>query len=231
MLRTILTMIALLAALPAQAQTQPAVKDGDGHLFCNNSKGADLRETGEGYKVNLVFEHLGDAPNAIYPAGGQKLFGPQTELRAYVSVNYEFLLGPDGNPRARPEPVRLALATGRFAGPRLEPLESLTLQLRAGDITSGPFRINSAYYNIALVGGEAAPPGSSNPYDTEWPRSVFDPLVMAFESKERWILLSQNGKEVARIPVPQRDISAERDAHIAYVRAAVPLLKQGKCPA
>jgi hypothetical protein len=232
MLRTAFAVIAMLAALPAQAQqSKPADKDLEGHLYCN-SAGAGLRETGDGgYKVGLNLSYHGDIAGAVYPAGSSRLFADHPELKSYVSLYYEFPLGADGNPRGRPEPSSMSVSSGRFAGPRLEPMESLTLQVKAGDLLSRPIGLNSAFYNIALVAGEAAPPGSSNPYDTEWPRSQFDALVMAFENSERWILISQHGKEVARIPVPRRDITGERDRMIAYVRSAVPLMKQGKCPA
>ena len=217
----------LAAAFPARAQE--AVKDLDGHRFCN-ADGVDLRETGDGgYKVDIVTSGVGDAAAAVYPAGGARLFAQHAELKPYISINYEFLLDAAGNPRSRPAPVRMSVSTGRFAGPRLEPMESLTLWVRAGDVASSPIGINSAFYNIALVAGEVGLPGSSNPYDTEWSETELGKVVMAVESKERWVMLSKDGQEVARIPVPQQSLVEIREKAVAWIRKTVPLLKQGRC--
>ena len=154
--------LSIAPILPAQAQ-KAAERDFAGHLYCT-SDDVDLRETGDGrYKVDIVVENRGDADHALYPAGGAKLFADGGELRAYVSINYQFFLGPDGNPTGRPEPIRLSISTGRFAGPRLEPLSSLELRLAAGDTRSPPFRLNEGFYKSALVGGEFGVTGSDNP--------------------------------------------------------------------
>ena len=218
----------LAAAVPAHAQE--AVKDYAGHRFCN-ANGVDLRETGDGgYKVSFASSGIGDTDAAIYPAGGARLFEPHPELKAYIIVYYEFLLGPDGNPRTRPAPDRISVSTGHFAGRRLEPMESLTLTVRAGDLVSKPIGINSAFYNIAMVAGEVSLPGSSNPYDTEWPEAEIGSLVMALESKDRWVVLGHEGREVARIPVPQTTAATDfREKGIPWIQKTLPLLKQGKC--
>lgn len=223
---------AILALAPGAHAQKAAERDTAGHFYCNSGNGVDLRETGDGgYKVDLAFEHKGDAAAAVYPTGSARLFAPGAELGPFVSINYEFHLGGDGTPLDRPRPVRVSVSTGRFAGQRLEPLESLVLQLRAGTVTTPPITLNEAYYNIALVGGEIGPAGSENPYDFELSPKALGELVLAFESGERWIMLAQNGAEVARIPVPRRDIASERNRGIAWVRAALPLMREGKCPA
>jgi hypothetical protein len=222
---------AALIALPAlPAQAQKADRDFDGHLYCN-ADGVDLRETGDGgYKVDIGVSNLGDADHAVYPAGGKKLFGPEGELRSYVSVNYEFFLGADGNPTGRPAPVRLGASTGRFTGPRLEPFSSLELRLAAGDTLSPSFVLNESFYNIALVAGDFGTTGSDNPYDGEMTPEALGALVSAFEqSSQRWLILSQDGDEVARIPVPSINLVPVREKAVAWIRKTVPLIKQGKC--
>lgn len=223
-----LSLLPLLAALPAQAQD--ANRDLDGHYYCSGEDGAGLREVGDGtIRANLGFTYLGDVDQAVYPAGASRLFAPHAELKAYVIVYYSFLIGADGNPLSRPEPQSISVSTGRFAGRRLEPMESLTLRLGAGALTSPPIKINAAYYGIAIVGGELGPPNSAARNDTEMPTSEFLRLAMAVENEPRWILLQQHGREVARIPAPPVSITAERDAAIAWFRKTAPLLAKGKC--
>ncbi|MBX3566154.1 MAG: hypothetical protein KF730_16465 [Sphingomonas sp.] len=221
---------ALCAASPALAQTA-AKKDYQGHLYCMANT-VDLRETGDGrYKADIAFEHRGDPEHAVYPAGGTKLFGPQSDLHAYLGINYEFFLDATGAPAGRAHIARISLSTGRFAGARLAPFESLALQLQAGSMLSKPVRLNSGFYDLALIGGEAGQPGSSNPYDSEWPQDELDALVTAFDNGEGALVLTQSGKEVARIPILRSDVVPQRDRDIAWVRTAAPLLIKGKCPA
>lgn len=222
-------ILPLLAAMPAAAQTA-AVRDVNDRLFCN-ADGVDLRETGDGssFTASLSLEFLGDVTGAIYPTGATPLFARHDSLRPYISVSYQFPIDAAGKLLGRPRPVRIGAGTGRFAGPRLEPLESLALQIRGGAVTSPAIEINSAIYNIAVVSGEIAPLGSRSPYDTEMTPADFGRLVMAIEGGTRFIILSQHGKEAARIPVPQRSIVAERDKAFAWIQRTAPLLAQGKC--
>lgn len=222
---------ALCAALPAAAQ-KAADKDIDGHLYCYTD-GVDLRERGDGaYKVDLVFEYRGDIAHAAYPRGGAKLFGEQGELVSYVSINYDFTVGADAMPRSRPAPVRLAFSTGRFGVPPPQPTNSMTLQLKGGDAVSPAFTISDSAMNIAVASVDIGPTGSESPYDNEISQSALDTLIDGFEnSGDRALILSQNGGEIARIPVPTRDILPERDKMIAWIRAAMPLLVKGRCPA
>ena len=230
-MKTHAVLLALALLMPGAALAEDPDTDLNGHRYCNLN-GADLRETGDGgYSASLGFEFKGDVANATYPAGSARLFGPHEELYAYVLVDYEFLIDANGRPASSPEPQHLSISTGRFAAPRLEPFGSLELVLKAGQMTSPPIALNEAYYStIALLGGEiASAESSSSPYDTEMKQSDLNDLVAAFENGERWLVLSQFGKEVARIPVPKRDYSAERDAKIAWIRKTQPLLAQGKC--
>ena len=225
-MRTVL-MLAALAATPAAAQE--ADRDLDGHRYCSND-GVGLREAGDGtIDASMSLSFLGDVDRAVYPAGGARLFAPHPELKSYAIIYYRFSIGADGNPRGRPEPTAVSISTGRFAGPRLEPLESLALRIQSGDTTSPPVELNSAFYNIAIVAGEFGPAGSKAPYDTEMPAADFEKLVMATENNDSWLLLSQNGSEVARIPVPRDTLAEQRDKQIAWLRKTLPLLMQGKC--
>lgn len=227
-MKAALFLLSLLAAFAAQAQE--ADRDLDGHYRCSGPDGLALREIGDGtMRAGVDLSYVGDVDKAVYPAGAARLFAPQPELEPYVIVRYSFLVGPDGSPRSRPQPVSIGVSTGRFAGARLEPIESLALQLRAAALTSPPIEISSAYYNIAAVGGALGPVGSPAPYDTEMPLSDFVRLVAAIETGERWILLSQHGREVARIPVPPVPIAEKRDAAIAWLRKTAPLLARGRC--
>lgn len=220
----------VLLATPAAAQ-KAADKDVDGHLYCYTD-GVDLRERGDGtYKADLVFEYRGATTNAVYPASGDTLFGEQGQLVSYVSINYEFTVSAAAMPVSRPTPVRLALSTGRFAGMPPQPASSVTLQLKGGDAVSPAFRVTDLGYSIAVASLDIGPTGSELPYDSEMSQSALETLIQGFEqSGERALILSQNGTEIAQIPVPQRDILPERDKMIAWIRSTVPLLVKGKCP-
>jgi hypothetical protein len=220
-------MLAALAATPAAAQEAPRTLDG--HRFCSGD-GMGVSEVGDGtFRAGMSLSFVGDVANAVYPAEGQKLFAPHETLKSYVTVYYRFPIGADGNPRGRPTPDQISISTGRFAVPRLEPMESLALRLKAGEVLSPPVEINFAFYNIAIVAGEFGATDSNAPYDTEMPPADFDKLAMALEGPEKWLLLSQDGREVARIPVSQVSVAGQRDKQIAWIRKTLPLLMQGKC--
>jgi hypothetical protein len=93
-----------------------------------------------------------------------------------------------------------------------------------------PIGTNWAFYNIALVAGEVRLPGSRNPYDAEWPEAKLGRLVMALESEDRWVVLGHEGREVARLPVPQTSAANNfRAKGRPWIEKTLPLLKQGRC--
>jgi hypothetical protein len=219
----------LVILLPLTASGQEASRDFKGNPFCAGT-GAALYQDGKGgTSAMFTLRFAPDADHAVYPEGGAKLFAPPQRIAGSVSVTYRFGIGTNGNPTSRPAPTNIAVSAGSFSGPRPQPLDATTLQLAAGDIVSMPIRPINLEMNVVFNGELVAPGYVNSGAETEAPVPDLVRLMMAFESRDRWIVVSHQGKEAARIPIPQRSVVAERDSAIAWIRRTVPLLAAGKC--
>jgi hypothetical protein len=208
------------------AQAQAAARDpNSGKLYCS-AKDLFLQESKDGLlDATLYLWNPGDPARIVYPAGAAALLAADAE--PFIEIAYSIPFDRTGRPAGRPRPVRISASTGSFAAPPPGPRP--TLQIQAGNLLTPPIAINPAVSNWVdpkIVFTLADSPGPSG---NQVSQATLDRLVTALEGGDRALLLKQQGKEVARIPIPQRSIIADRDAGIAWFRRTAPLLAAGKC--
>lgn len=219
-------VLGFAALAPQAVHAQAAKRDpNSGKLYCY-AKDLFLQESTDGLlDATLYLWNPGDTARTVYPAGTGPLLA--SDAQPYIEIGYSIPFDRTGKPTARPRPVQISVSPGKFAaappGPRL------TLQIKAGDILTPPIAITPSINSWADTKTIFRATGSPDPGDNEIPQPTLNRLAMALESGERFVLLSQHGKEIARIPIPQRSIAADRDAGIAWFTRTAPLLAAGKC--
>ncbi|RYD53766.1 MAG: hypothetical protein EOP60_09665 [Sphingomonadales bacterium] len=214
-----------IALMPQVAGAQAAGRDAEGNRYCF-TKDVYLSETKAGLEATLYFWHFADGAGIAYPAGVRPWLGHDVE--AHVKLAYAIPFDKAGKPTGRPKPVAIEIAAGKFPtapGPR--PL--FTLQIKSGQILTPPLLIDPSASLTDAISINLAAIGSPNPEDSEMPPAKLNELVMALEQGPTFLVVLQKAKEIARIPIKQQSIAAERQAAFAWLQKTAPLLTTGKC--
>jgi hypothetical protein len=211
------------AVAPAGA-AEKAKRANSGDAYCTLGTSNLYRKADGSFYAMFSSEFAGDAAKAVYP-DGTKVLDPHPTLRPYITVGYKLELSPQGAP-AGLTAISLNAAAGKLAAGY--PREGLGLKLEVPGGGSVAIPVETSSFIISVLMGRLNSPEYAMDGPSV-PAAALTRLSQAVQRGPRTIVVTSNGKDVARIPIADADKAAQA-AKMDTARKATALLKDDNCP-
>lgn len=222
-------LLLAVAAVPAQAQSA-AGKNKDGTFYCDNTAAeATVRTLTDGdFALNYSFSMFGTASGVHYARGAEGMFD---ETPPSLSLFYSARMDSKGKMEDF-SAITVSADLGIYVPGRERPEDGLTVLIEAGGLRSPALKLSTTAIDDNGIGAVfAAPSNSIDDRDVEGSWEGVDALAAAIAENGATLSVMEKGLPIASVQIPARDVARHRAGALAYSARALPLLKQGKCPA
>lgn len=227
----ILATAGCLAALPASAQTasKPARPNAQHHLACYTDGVYLEQNDSAGYVTSMRLSLEEKGMQTIAAPGFTPEFFTNDTIHASVVVSYNLVFDGRGMPAGGPVPQRVEVNGPNFVGHIPAPADTFRLRLEVAG-KAAPVLVYADPTQTQLEGVYALP-SLAKAQATPLEPAEMNALVHGIESGGATIVTLKDGQEVARTPLSNSEFPAQSMRMLNWLKIALPLIIEGKCPA
>ena len=227
-MKRILLLPLCLAASAAAHPQDSTPKSSPTGPYCSSEASTLFRLADGNFMALGSASFVGDLSRTTYP-GGKTLFAP-SNLAPFITVGYRLRFTPSGAPIPPVQPITLSVSSGRIAaGAVLGPRESLMIRVVTPSLSSRAMPAESGGLMISTVSGKLNIPEYGGASAQQVPDLDLARLGSAIQRGDRWLVVSNMGKDLARIPLVPKSASPAEALGLPWIRKTIPLLAANKC--